>query len=739
MKQTGLFPQAEPRAEARPFARVAPEAPVGGPFTYLVPPELDARAQAGVRVRVPFGGRSLRGFLLERTEENEAGGRRLKPLAAVLDEEPVVTPEVLRLARFAADYYQASLGEVLAAAVPQGVGAAPARPDPERLWVRRTEKEGTGRLGAAQRRALDALREGPRPYADLRALGVAPAVLRRLEERGLVAVEERGPEAGPRDEPPTLTAEQDLVLRPLLAQIDEPRHATTLLYGVTGSGKTEVYLRAIERALACGRSAIVLVPEIALTPQTVARFRARFGERVALLHSQQRTRDRRREWSRVRRGEAQVVVGPRSAVWAPVRDLGLVVVDEEHEATYKQENAPRYHARDLAVVRGKQAGVPVLLGSATPSLESWQNARSGRYRLARLLERPGGRSLPTVHVVDMGQEWSEVRGAPLLSRLLLRELRTALERGEQALIFQNRRGFTTYLMCPGCGHVLTCRQCDITLTYHRGLGATVCHFCDARQPPPGSSCPECLGPPLRQRGAGTERIEALLAELLPGARVARLDTDVVRGGASPEEVLARFRAGEVDVLVGTQMIAKGLDIARVTVVGVVSADTALNLPDVRAAERTFQLISQVAGRAGRGERAGTTIVQSFLPRHYAIEAAAKHCFEDFARRELQAREALAYPPFARLLKVLVRGARAEAVEEEAERLAGLLRRPELDGVLAVLGPAPSPRAYLAGKHRWQLLVKGTHPGLRRALRRLAGARTPSGLERVVDVDPYHLL
>ena len=731
---------AGPATDEEPLlAAVAPEAPVAGPFTYAVPAALAERAQPGVRVRVPFGGRVVRGFLVGRPSASDVSPGRLRPLIAILDDDPVVAPDVLALAQWAADYYRASLGEVLAAAVPSQVGAPP-RAAPGPAGFRRCGEAPAGRLGALQRQALELLEAGPRTAAALGEAGVGRDALRRLEARGLIEPWAPEPEApAPREAPLELTVEQRLALTPVLRQVEAGQAVTTLLFGITGSGKTEVYLQAIARALELGRSAIVLVPEIALTPQTLARFRARFGEQVAVLHSQLGAGARRSEWWRARSGEARVVVGPRSAVWAPVPDLGLIVVDEEHETTYKQESSPRYHARDLAVVRGQQAGVPVVLGSATPSLESYQNAARGRYRMARLTRRPGVATLPAVRVVDMGEEWAEVRAARLLSRDLEQTMRGALERGERVLLFQNRRGFTTYLQCRACGFVLSCRHCDISLTYHRQEGACRCHFCDFRQPPPGGSCPDCLGPPLTQRGAGTERIEAVVRECFPGATVGRLDTDVVRGGDTPEQVLARFRRGEVQVLIGTQMIAKGLDVPELTVVGVISADTSLALPDFRASERTFQLIAQVAGRAGRGARAGETVVQTFAREHFALRTATRHEFEAFAQTELEARRALGYPPFRRLLKVLWRGPREDEVRAEAEAATAALREGAQQRGLAVLGPAPSPRAFLAGKHRWQALIKGDAAGIRAAIARVEERRAAARVKTVLDVDPVHLL
>jgi primosomal protein N' (replication factor Y) len=568
----------------------------------------------------------------------------------------------------------------------------------------------------------------------------------KLVGRGRIVLE-ASPESGatgepalePEPPPPTLTAEQEQALAPIIDDVDARRFSTTLLLGITGSGKTEVYLRAIARALERGRGAIVLVPEIALTPQTERRFRARFGDDVAVLHSRQGGA-RSGEWERVRAGKARVVVGPRSAVFAPVRDLGLVVVDEEHETSYKQENAPRYHARDTAIVRAKLASAPVVLGSATPSLESWENARRGRYRLARLRQRPTGALLPTCEIVDLAEEWRDVKGAPLLSRRLVTLLEEALGRGERAILYVNRRGFTTFLHCPRCGTVAKCPRCDIALAFHKKENATLCHFCHHRAPPPEGPCPTCGGPPLRQRGAGTERVEDAFRARFPGVSCARLDSDALREGERLEDVLAKFRSGAARVLVGTQMVAKGLDVHDVTVVGVISADTGLSLPDFRAAERTFQLVAQVAGRAGRGSRPGRTVIQTFSPDHPAIALAAKHDFESFAESELAARRALGYPPFGRLLKVLVRGERDERVRVEAERLV-LDLKDSLDEKRArVLGPAPSPRAYLAGRFRWQALVKASSAAVVRELvARLEGRKLEAGVDLAVDVDPYFLL
>lgn len=749
---------------APPLARVAVDTPLRRAFDYAIPEELRGRVQVGSRVLVPFHGRKCAGFVTELPAESEVPLARLKSIATLFDEAPSVTPEVLELARWVAGYYACGLGEVLSAAVPQDVAPRPkgkprrssldldslARLVPERAPG---QSEGAAeRLGEKQRALLAALANagGSLRVGDL--LRVAEAdrgTLDRLVKRGAVALEAapaREPESpelapeGKEPPPPEPTAEQKAALAPLVADIEARAFSTTLLFGITGSGKTEVYLRAIARALELGRSAIVLVPEIALTPQTERRFRARFPDHVAVLHSRQGGKLRAEEWRRVRSGEARVVVGPRSAIWAPVRDLGLVVVDEEHDPSYKQESAPRYHARDTAIVRAKQASAPVLLGSATPSLESWQNAQEGKYRLARLSARPGGAALPVCQVVDIGLEWSEVHAQPLFSRALELALRDAFERGERAIIFINRRGFSTFLHCRRCGFVLECPQCDITLAYHKRENVTLCHFCHHRAAPPSGPCPACGGPPLKQRGSGTERVEEVFGALFPGVAVARLDSDVLTGGVTPEDVLARFRRGDARCLVGTQMVAKGLDIADVTVVGVVSADTALSLPDFRSSERTFQLIAQVAGRAGRGSRPGKTIIQSFNPEHEAIALASRHDFETYAGKELAARKALGYPPFGRLLKVLWRGPDPERVEAEANRACEALAAAVASESARVLGPAPSPRAFLAGKHRFQALVKARGPGaIKRAVAALEAHAGDKAVEVAVDVDPVSLL
>ncbi len=708
-------------AAATRLAEIALPIPVRRSFTYAVPAALAPLVRPGVRVRVPFGkgpGRRVGGVCVATrlAEEGDGNGGgpapSLKAIERVLDsDEPSVPPPVLALARFVAEHYRCSLGEALAAALPPAI---------------KRRLRGTGPLP-------------PLPPGEGRGEGVS----------GAASVPVPVPVPGSTSPGTlTLTRGQQAALSRIEEALVASRFRVFLLHGVTGSGKTEVYLRAIERARALGRTALVLVPEIALTPQTVARFRARLGQAVGVLHSHQSDGERAREWRWARRGEVAVVIGPRSAVFAPLPGLGVVVVDEEHETSFKQDGAtPRYQARDLAVLRAKLEGAVCILGSATPSLETFVYAREGRYELLTLDERavPEAR-LPRVEIVDLSAEARDVKGFPLLSRRLERHLGEALGRGEQAILFLNRRGFSTFISCRRCGQVATCGRCAVALTYHKALGAALCHYCDLRAEPP-RECAACLSPSLHYFGFGTERIEEEVSRRFPLAVVRRLDSDVVaEAGAGAEAELGRvldeFASGKAQVLIGTQLVAKGLDFPNVTVVGVISADTALNMPDFRAAERTFQLLSQVAGRAGRGARGGVTHNQTCTPGHDAVRFAAEHASAAFLEAELEHRRLLRYPPFAKLAKVLVSAKDAAAARRFAEALAEHVRAAGEPGVL-VLGPAPAPRAKVAGRSRFLILLKADdRPALRRALDALeseAAPRPPAAVRATVDVDPASML
>ena len=550
--------------------------------------------------------------------------------------------------------------------------------------------------------------------------GFSRGVIRGLEEKGLAVVEDREVERDPfatiptgEDPAHTPTDGQSDLIRTLVSAFDAGPKEPFLLHGVTGSGKTLVYIELLEHVLAQGRGAIVLVPEISLTPQTVARFRARFGDQVAVLHSALSDGERYDAWRQLRSGRRRIAVGARSALFAPVADLGVIVVDEEHDGSYKQSEAPRYQARDMAVVRSAQEGALCVLGSATPSLESWHNVERGKFRLLSLPDRVGGGALPPVRVIDLREERKqskEKNGARseaglVLTAPLIEAMRDRLRRGEQTILLLNRRGYSAFVQCRECGDVEICPACSISLTYHRGKSRLVCHHCRHEQPAP-ERCPRCGSTDLSFRGLGTEQVERVVAETFPEARLARMDVDTTSGKWSHHEILGRVERGEVDVLLGTQMIAKGLDFPNVTLVGVVNADVGMHLPDFRATERTFQLLSQVAGRAGRGELGGDVLIQTALPEHYAIQAALTHDYVAFATRELKERRHPAYPPMVRLVNVVVSSPNAEDAARNAEAAAGWLRSHLLSGApVDVIGPAPSPIERLHGRWRWHFLLR----------------------------------
>jgi primosomal protein N' (replication factor Y) len=586
----------------------------------------------------------------------------------------------------------------------------------------------------------------------VRELEEAGVVRVSLREQALEAVEvDRAMEAAPI---PHLTAEQQHAVAAVTASLAAPPldaaaggsrqpvagNRAFLLHGVTGSGKTEVYLRVIAHALELGKTAIVLVPEISLTPQLAARFRARFGDQVAILHSGLSEQARLGEWSRLHRGEARIAVGARSAVFAPLRDVGVIVVDEEHDGSFKQEEGVRYHARDVALVRAQRAGAVCVLGSATPSLESFHHAERGNYQLLSLTERPTARPMPGVDIVDLRVHMPDDEA--MLSAPLRTAIGETLARGDQSILFLNRRGFSTFVLCRGCGHAFRCENCSVSLTYHRHSDRMSCHYCgyQARVP---EACPGCGGKDtIIRKGLGTEKVADAIAAAFPKARVARLDRDVATG-ARVGAVLSRVARREVDILVGTQMVTKGHDFPGVTLVGVLCADTGLNLPDFRASERTFQLLAQVAGRAGRGDRPGRVIVQTYRPETAAVTAAAAHDYGAFYRAELAERAELRYPPHGRLIAVRIDGGKPREVSDVAQRLAQLAdvmsRRPDMPGV-EVMGPVAAPLERLRGRTRWQIWLRGTdRQALRRVARGMLSAEVPSTVRVGLDVDPLSTL
>lgn len=738
-----------------PYARIALPVPLLELFDYRVPDELSATVLPGSRVKVPFGRGSRIGYCVERAGETEHP--KLKDIAEVCDDAPVLDAHLLELVRWTAEYYLAPVGEVIEAAVPSGVRRV--RPRLVR-WARRLpgtyEEHGAGQdARRALVVALEAAADGALTVEELLAdSGASDSALRTLAKRGVVELYKGPPPRSTPSEPGggaagtasgvdggfALTDEQAAAVDAIEAATAGPTFRAFLLEGVTGSGKTEVYLRAIRAALSLGGGALVLLPEIALTPQTVARFEERFGE-VAVLHSMLPAGERAEAYRRLRCGELKVAIGARSAVFAPLPDLRLLIIDESHEPTYKQESTPRYHARDVAVMRASMLGIPIVLGTATPAMESLENAAAGRYHKLVLSKRVTSQSLPQIEIVDRGAELVPRGKSPgLLSPRLLQLMRETVERGEQTILFLNRRGFARHINCPKCNYVLHCPNCDITLTHHRRAGRAQCHYCDADRKIP-DACPECQFTGLRNRSPGTERIESVLEQLFPGVPVGRMDRDTVRNRHQLEDILGTFRRGETKILVGTQMIAKGHDIPGVTLVGVIDADIALHLPDFRAAERTAQLICQVAGRAGRGDRPGRVVIQTRQPTHYAILAGQKQEPALLLENEAPTRKLLRYPPFGYLIRIVCEDGVEKRAHDTGLQIKHQMEPWAKERNIALLGPAPAPLSRLRGAFRYHILLKGSNrAALREIVRPLLSARVGASTTKLtVDVDPQNLL
>jgi primosomal protein N' (replication factor Y) (superfamily II helicase) len=840
------------------YADVALPIPLDRAFTYSLG---NLGPEIGARVLVPFAGRRLLGVVIGLHDNPPAPEVEIKKIERLLDDAALLSPELLELARWIAQYYCAPLGEVLR-------GMLPLTAEVRRHWVYRIAEQGrnilyessvkgssrrsrlspedqnreyavlnylepgeSSKLSAirsatgANKAMLDAmvkkrwlLREPLTEQRDARRLetvavleseptespeasqpnkripklndnqlavmaelagcggrellrelrnrlerrGVPDSTLNTLVRRGLIRLEEAAQafhvtslaSHGKRfAHEHTLNESQTEALASIVAAMNRNTFAPHLLYGVTGSGKTAVYVAAMQRALANNKSALLLVPEIGLTPATAAQMVAAFGSEVALLHSQLTPDERAEQWHRIRRGEARIVVGTRSAVFAPMPHLGLILVDEEHDGSYKQEETPRYHARDVAVMRAKLLGIPVVLGSATPSLESWNNAERGRYTRIEMLQRVQSRPLPVVEMIDMRSEFRETGQEQLFARQLIEETQATLDRGEQVIILLNRRGYSFVVMCRACGEKIECENCAISLTYHKHsdeqdlsgparVGARLeCHYCGFRRGVP-SHCPKCNSEHLFFLGAGSQQGEERLQELFPNARIGRMDRDTVRTRGDMERLLQRLHSGEINLLVGTQMIAKGHDIHGVTLVGVVGADFALGLPDFRAAERVFQLLTQVSGRAGRGDKPGRVLVQTYQPDHYVNKFAREHDYTGFAAREMYFRRAMRYPPFAALANVLIQSEQLEEVLAISTELGRWLaaNRPE---TVRVLGPAPAPIPRIKRIYRYHLLLKSERRDalsalLRSMLAHIEAANIPRR-NVIVDVDALHLI
>lgn len=789
------------------------------PFDYLIPESMRSWIEIGSRVGVPFGRRTVQGFVVSLHEETEMDPGRMKPVAELLDLIPPLSPDLVELARWMSHKYACSMILALQAMVPAALkgkaeryvrlvderemGDAESETEEGTLFasgllLSREEEDIVSYLKTSgpvtmshldahfagyaktikdllargvisetqsirdrvsiktvktveaavrneeaervlssfdakakrQREVLEFLLEVGIPVSMqelLTTLRVTAGTVKKLAEKGYAVIRDeqvyRDPYRNRRfkdTEPLVRTPEQEIVYERLSMTIDSKVHGVFLLHGVTGSGKTEVYLQAIERCLNLDRQAIVLVPEISLTPQMVERFKGRFGSKVAVMHSRLSTGERYDEWRKIREGRAQVAIGARSAIFAPFSDLGLIVMDEEHETSYKQEETPKYHARDVAVERARQHGAVVILGSATPSLESYHAARSAANDhfapvLLEMKHRPAGSKLPGVHIIDMREELKEGNRS-MFSRALHQGIAARLERKEQTVLFLNRRGHSTFVMCRSCGYVAGCPECDISLTYHQKANNLRCHYCGYAEVAP-SICPECQSEHIRYFGTGTQRVEGELAKLFPGIRVIRMDVDTTSEKGAHERLLQAFRDKQGDVLLGTQMVAKGLDFPDVTLVGVIAADTALNFPDFRSAEKTFQLLTQVAGRAGRHQLPGEVFIQSYMPEHYSIVHASSHDYISFVREELKHRKALHYPPYSRLILVTLSHEQLPLLLRMAENFAAELRgRSQRMGwfgsldrfseqAMDILGPVASPIPRIKNRYRFQCMIK----------------------------------
>jgi primosomal protein N' (replication factor Y) len=725
-----------------------------GPLSYRLPEQLRERVVPGQRVQVPLGrsNRSIVGYCTM-VETRPVAGRPLKEILAVVDPQPLVSPAMLRLTAWMAQYYLCTWGQVLHSVVPAGVRGQAGTREMTFLSVPADVAAGlaTLRLPAKQLDALRVLLAAPRPLTPpelAQAARCTLAPINELRKKKLVHAEVRRIQQMELDELPAareehllLNEDQQAALNHILTALQEQRHETVLMHGVTGSGKTEVYIRAIDEVIRFGRQAIVLVPEISLTPQTRSRFRSRFSN-VAVLHSHLSDAERHWHWQRISRGEVQVVVGARSAVFAPVPNLGLIVIDEEHDPSFKQNETPRYHAREVALQRAANERVPLVLGSATPSLESWDRAQAGQFRLVDMPKRVSDRPLPDVGTIDLRDEFHSRNSRGAVSRQLHQAIDQALKEDGQVILLLNRRGYSTHIQCPSCGHVVRCPHCDLALTHHREGDRVVCHYCDFEQQAP-ARCPECTFDGIRYSGLGTQRLEAEIRSRFPGVAVLRMDSDTMQRPGSHEKALTQFREGEVKILLGTQMIAKGLDFPNVTLVGVVNADTALHLPDFRASERTFQLVTQVAGRTGRGDKGGRVLVQTFSPEHPAIQAAIRHDYQMFADAELPVRVEHGFPPATVMIRLIARADSEPAVETWMQATVEALRT-ALDAAgleYRCLGPAPCPIARLRGKFRYHALLSGTVADeLRRVMSKVTKKIADSDdVQWVVDVDPIDLL
>jgi len=736
------------------IAKIVVDVSLDRMFDYQIPPALMDQVAVGSHVNVPFGRRHAQGFVV--SLETKSAFKELKNIHSVIGTHPLIGKQMMELACWMAEYYAAPIEPSIRTVLPSAVRKKNAQFS-KRLFVYPLDKalddvalEKLRKRAPKQARVIELLRSDElMQMSELaRAAETTSTTIRTLEKNGFLRIDKQNVERDPfaqqtilPTQPLELMQSQKDAFKIVCRSIDAEKPKVTLLYGVTGSGKTEVYLQALDYALKQGKGGIILVPEIALTPQTVERFRGRFGEGIAVLHSHLSDGERHDEWHRINEGKARIVIGARSALFAPVHQLGLIVVDEEHENTYKQSELPRYNARDVAVMRGHMEGCAVVLGSATPALESYNNALSGKYTLATLPERADNRRMPVVRVIDMRLEAEKKGGGGIFSQDLVEAIRLRLKRGEQIILFLNRRGFSTSLICEKCGYVASCESCSIAMTYHKIEHLLRCHICGAaRRVPPVCPAPECGDPNFKYSGTGTQRVEEIVSKLFPRARVQRMDSDTTVRKESYGRYLGDFRSGKIDILIGTQMIAKGLHFPNVTLVGIIFADMSLHLPDFRAGERTFQLLTQVAGRAGRGDVSGEVIVQTYTPFHPAIQAARRIDFEGFIDQELEFRKELLYPPFTHLVCLTLRGKDEAKLKETGERFAKQLRA-LLHPDVRMAGPAPAPLARAKNYYRYQIMMRAkTSKSMTRPIKQVMQKfKWPRDIHCAVDVDALSLL
>ncbi len=737
------------------IARIIMGLSLDKPFDYLIPTELESQVHAGVQVYVPFGKSQRRGYVVAVNNESLYPVDKLKRIDSVCEVHPKIPDTLLKLGKWISEYYCCSQEQSVRALLPAAVRSGKIKRKSIKLYFLGSPEEAQKYIfdkpkkSPARVKIIQLLLQHPGASSEFirRETAAGKSVLTALVKEKIVIEENKEVYRNPfanieyvKSTPPELTEEQKTSVDKISEMMEPsvPKPHTLLLYGVTGSGKTEVYLRAIANAIRQGKDSIVLVPEISLTPQTTERFRSRFGDMVSVLHSSLRDGERFDEWTKIFRSQVKIVVGARSALFAPFKNLGLIIVDEEHENSYKQDEAPRYHARDVAVMRGYMEKAVVILGSATPSFESYHNAMTGKYAMVRLTKRVDDCVMPKIRIVDMNTEKLKT-GGKIFSGELVEEIRRRLEKAEQTIIFLNRKGFATRMVCNKCGLIATCDNCTQNYTYSRKRESLSCHLCGIVIPA-FKSCPKCGDPGIRYSGLGTEKIDSIAAELFPRAKIARMDSDTMTHPDSYDKVLGDFRVGKIDILIGTQMIAKGLDFPNVTLVGIINADLGLYIPDFRAEERTFQLLTQVAGRSGRGDIPGEVLIQSFTSHNTSIQCSKNNDYLKFYNDQVAVRKKLNYPPFSHLIAVHFRGPDEAQIAKFADEFLEKLR-PHISKDIKVAGPLPSTIARIKTKFRYVIMFRGDRmKEFREALReQVLHSKCPKDIDCYADVDAVNMM